>query len=375
MSFGYHSPTDQNWHAAAEREEQPRRAETEAGRQGPRRPRRRAPRVLRLLFVAVIVLLVAALAVGLYVRSYFETGRPGRVVTVTVPQGSSLSQISQILENSGVVKHAGAFSIRAQSDGYAAEFQAGVYRLHRNEPYDTLVAALRHGPPLIRVTIPEGYTARQTAALIARRVPGFSARGYIDLTLVHPLPFDLPGFHSGQPLEGLLFPATYEVSPAITPRAMIEEQLAAYRAAMAKVGLAHAAAKNLTPYDVTIIASMIEREIDVPSERVLAAAVIWNRLRLHVPLQIDATIEYALPVYKPILSYRDLQINSPYNTYLHTGLPPTPIANPGLASLRAAAHPAAVDYLYYVGRGDGSGRHYWSASYAQFLKDKARSGQ
>ncbi len=120
---------------------------------------------------------------------------------------------------------------------------------------------------------------------------------------------------------------------------------------------------------------MIEREIDVPSERVLAAAVIWNRLRLHMPLQIDATIEYALPVYKPVLSYRDLQIRSPYNTYLHTGLPPTPIANPGLASLRAAAHPAAVDYLYYVARGDGSGRHFWSASYAQFLKDKARAGQ
>jgi len=374
VSFSHQSPTDQSRHAAAEREQQLQRAETEATRPGPRRPRRRPPRVLRLLLVAVIVLLVAALAVGLYVRSYFETGRPGRVVTVTVPQGASLSQISQILENAGVVKHAGAFSIRAQTDGYASDFRAGVYRLHRNERYDTLVAALRHGPPLIRVTIPEGYTARQTAALIARRVPGFSARQYVDLTLVHPMPYSLPGFHSGQPLEGLLFPATYEVSPSVTPRAMIEQQLAAYRAALAKVGLARAAAKNLTPYDVTIIGSMIEREIEVPSERALAAAVVWNRLHLRMPLQIDATIEYALPVYKPVLSYRDLQIKSPYNTYLHSGLPPTPIANPGLASLRAAAHPAAVDYLYYVARNDGSGRHFWSASYAQFLKDKARAG-
>ena len=370
--FGDHSPADQG-QATHEREQQLRRAEA-AGRPGPRRPRRRPPRVLRLLLIVVAVLLVAALAVGLYVRSYFETGRQGPVVTVTVPQGASLSRISQILEDAGVVKHAGAFSIRAQTDGYSGDFRPGVYRLHRNERYDTLVAALRHGPPLIRVTIPEGYTARQTAALIARRVPGFSSRQYVDLTLVHPLPFTLPGFHSGQPLEGFLFPATYEVSQSVTPRAMIEQQLAAFRGAMTKVGLRRANAKNLTAYDVTIIGSMIEREIEVPSERVLAAAVVWNRLHLRMPLQIDATVEYALPAYKPVLSYHDLQIQSPYNTYLHSGLPPTPIANPGLASLRAAAHPAAVDYLYYVARGDGSGRHYWSASYAQFLKDKARAG-
>ena len=100
------------------------------------------------------------------------------------------------------------------------------------------------------MTIPEGYTARQSAALIARRVPGFSARQYIDLTLVHPLPFTLPGFRSGGPLEGFLFPATYEVSPDVTPRAMIEQQLAAFRVALAKVGLTRAAVKNLTPYDV-----------------------------------------------------------------------------------------------------------------------------
>jgi len=375
VSHGYHSRADQGWYEAAERERRETEREARTDRPGPRRPRRRPLRPLRLLLIAVAVLLVAALAVGLYVRSYFETGRPGPVVTVTVPQGASLSQISQILENAGVVKHAGAFSIRAQTDGYSGDFRPGVYRLHRYERYDTLVAALRHGPPLIRVTIPEGYTARQTAALIAQRVPGFSARQYVDLTLIHPLPFSLPGFHSGQPLEGLLFPATYEVSPSVTPRAMIEQQLATFRGAMAKVGLARANAKNLTAYDVTIIGSMIEREIEVPSERVLAAAVVWNRLHLRIPLQIDATVEYALPVYKPVLSYRDLQTKSPYNTYLHDGLPPTPIANPGLASLRAAAHPAAVDYLYYVARGDGSGRHFWSASYAQFLKDKARAAQ
>ncbi|MGZ4198603.1 MAG: endolytic transglycosylase MltG [Thermoleophilia bacterium] len=377
MSFGYDSKTDQSWFESSDRDERHKRSELESARRGPsgRPPRRRPPRVLRLLAVVVVVLLVVGLGVGLYLRSYFSSGRPGAVVSVTVPQGASLSRISQILEDAGVVRHAGAFSIRAQTDGYASEFKSGVYRLRRNEPYDTLVAALRHGPPQLVVTIPEGYTARQTAALLAEKIPGFSAQRYIDLTLLHPLPFRCPGFHSGGPLEGFLFPATYDVPPTISPRRFIAQQLAAFRATMAHVDLARAAAKNLTEYDVVIIGSMIEREIEAPAERPLAGAVIWNRLHLRMRLQIDATIEYALPAYKPVLTYHDLQIDSPYNTYLHAGLPPTPIANPGLASLKAAAHPAGIDYLYYVARNDGSGRHYFSASYAQFLKDKARAQQ
>ncbi len=147
-----------------------------------------------MLFLVVVVLLVVGLGVGLYLRSYFSTGRPGTVVSVTVPQGASLTRISQILEDAGVVKHAGAFAIRAQTDGYGSDFKSGVYRLRMNEPYDTLVAALRHGPPPLVVTIPEGYTARQTAALLAQKIPGFSAPRYVNLTLIHPLPFRCPGF-------------------------------------------------------------------------------------------------------------------------------------------------------------------------------------
>jgi len=104
------------------------------------------------------------------------------------------------------------------------------------------------------------------------------------------------------------------------------------------------------------------------------AAVIWNRLRLNMLLQVDATIEYALGYHKSQLSLTDLAIKSPYNTYRHKGLPPTPICNPGLASLEAAAHPAHVAYLYYVARNDGSGRHYFARTYQQFLKDKAKAG-
>jgi len=124
---------------------------------------------------------------------------------------------------------------------------------------------------------------------------------------------------------------------------------------------------------VVIIASMIDREAMVPAERPMVAAVIWNRLRIDMLLQIDATIQYALGKTKPVLTYDDLKIDSPYNTYKHPGLPPTPISNPGLAALQAAAAPANVDYLYYVARNDGTGRHYFSKDYAQFLVDQKKA--
>jgi len=377
VSFGYDDKTAQSRSASPDGEARPSRGERQGRRRGrsSRPPGGRPPPALGVLAVAVVVLLVVALGVGLYLKSYFSNGLPGRVVSVTVPAGAGLTQIAQILEAAGVVKHAGAFAIKAQTDGYASDFKPGVYRLRRNEPYATLVAALRHGPPLLPVTIPEGDTARQTAALLAAVIPGFSARSYVDLTRTHPLAFGCLGFRSGAPLEGFLFPATYEVSPSISPRRFVELQLDAFRSAMARVDLAHAAAKNLTDYDVVIIGSLIARGIEASAERPLAGAVIWNRLYLRMRLQIDASVQYVLPTCKPVLSYRDLHVVSPYNTYRHGGLPPTPIANPGLSSLRAAAHPAGVDYLFSVARGDGSGRHYFSASYAQFLADKARARQ
>ena len=213
----------------------------------------------------------------------------------------------------------------------------------------------------------------QTASLVHSRLSGFSAATYIDLTQKHPMAYVLAGYKKGNRLEGLLFPATYDVMPGITPREFVQKQLDAFTKTLANVDMTRAQKAKLTPYDVVIIASMIEREARVSQERALVSAVIWNRLRKRMKLQIDATIQYALGKQKPVLTYQDLKINSPYNTYLHFGLPPTPIANPGAASLVAAANPANVDYLYYVARGDGSGKHYFSSTYSQFLQDQARA--
>jgi UPF0755 protein len=274
-----------------------------------------------------------------------------------------------------VVRHARAFVIRVESDGHATDLKPGAYRLHENEPYEKLVALLVRGvkPPTIKVVIPEGTTLRQAAALVAGRVAGISAQEYVSVARDHPPRFRLQGYRPGMTLEGMLFPATYDVRPRNSAAAFVDQQLTAFRDNFAMVDMARARKANLTSYDVVTIASMIDREALVPAERPLVAAVIWNRLHDGMLLQIDATIQYALGKTKPVLTYNDLKIDSPYNTYKHAGLPPTPISNPGLAALQAAADPAAVGYLYYVARDDGSGRHYFSNTYAQFLLDKAKA--
>ena len=171
-------------------------------------------------------------------------------------------------------------------------------------------------------------------------------------------------------LEGFLFPATYDFLRGTTSPHLVHAQLAAFCRDWRSVNMAYARSKNLTPYDVLTIASMIEREAAVPAERPLVAAVIYNRLHDGMPLGIDATLRYGLHI-PPTESIHQSQLANPtaYNTRLHTGLPPTPISNPGLDSIRAAAHPAKVDYLYYARKRDHR-HHFFTASgsaYNQFL--------
>ena len=339
----------------------------------PFRAGKRRRRALGYILVAIFAFILG-LGAG-YARGYFASGDVGGTVTVVVPVGASLSSIAAELEAKGVVKHARAFVIRAESDGYATKFMPGTYRFHQNEPYADLVALLARGvnPPTVKVAIPEGTTLRQAARLVAAEVDSISAADYVAVARDDPPPFRLGGYKRGTTLEGMLFPATYEVLPKVKARAFVKTQLTAFDDNFAKVDMTRALKANLTPYDVVIIASMIDREALVPAERPMVAAVIWNRLRIDMLLQIDATIQYALGKTKPVLTFDDLKIDSPYNTYKHPGLPPTPISNPGLAALQAAAAPADVDFLYYVARNDGSGRHYFSKVYAQFLVDQQKA--
>jgi UPF0755 protein len=228
----------------------------------------------------------------------------------------------------------------------------------------------------LRILFPEGFDRRQMAERInsvdaiawqERKIrPILSGSRYLELTESSTLPGRFAGDGKARSLEGFLFPATYEFLGTTSTRRLVNDQLAAFHDAWKKVDLRYARSRNLTPYDVLIIASMVEKEALSPDERAKVAAVIYNRLRSRMTLGIDATLRYGLNLKPTDRLAPHLNSPSPYNTRNHYGLPPTPIANPGLASMQAAAHPAKVDYLYYLRKPDKV-HHYFTASYADFV--------
>jgi UPF0755 protein len=226
------------------------------------------------------------------------------------------------------------------------------------------------GPTIYQILFPEGYTREQMAAKVARdariaHAPLMSARTYLRLTRRVTIGGTAFGRKPRKP-EGFLFPSTYDFTVQTTSRQLIQHQLQAFRQNWAQLDLRYARSKNLTPYDVLTIASMVEKEALAPDERRLIASVIYNRLHARMPLGIDATLRYGLhiPGNRSIRASQ-LQSASPYNTRIHPGLPPTPIANPGLASLQAAAHPARTNYLYFVRKPDKV-HHFFTASATAF---------
>ena len=230
--------------------------------------------------------------------------------------------------------------------------------------------------PVMRIVFPEGFTRKEMAARVreVNRIaenrrniePALRFAEYAEATeQVRDLPEDFRRAEAPH-LEGFLFPATYEFNPDTTSRQLVAQQLEAFDRAWQQVDLAYARSKRLTPYDVVIIASMVEKEVQVPRERALVSAVIYNRLRAGMPLGIDATIRYGfdIPPTQAILQSQ-LDSDNPYNTRKLPGLPPTPIGNPGLASLQAAAHPAEVDFLYFIRKPDCKS-HFFTASEREF---------
>jgi UPF0755 protein len=235
---------------------------------------------------------------------------------------------------------------------------------------------------ILRIVFPEGFTRKEMVTRVAevrqiartkRKVtPKLSGDAYATAskTAAAPRPFR----KDARGIEGFLFPATYEFLPKTTAKQLVADQIEHFESNWAKVDLRFAKSKNLTPYDVLIIASMVEKETIAPDERPLVAAVIYNRLKARMPLGIDATIRYGLDVPgTEALRVSQLESDNPYNTRNRTGLPPTPIANPGLASMQAAAHPAKVKYLYFVRKPDKV-HHFFTASESEFFAKACEYG-
>jgi uncharacterized YceG family protein len=329
---------------------------------------------VRLAALLALVLVGAAVTLAVVLFQPFKGSGHGEV-RVTIPEGATARTIGDQLANQGVVGNGRLFALRAAIAGKRGDFKSGVFTLKKDMSYSSAMDELTTASgaaPTVRLTIPEGRARGETNAIV--RQSGLKGN-YLTLTRRRP-PRDLGAPRRVRSLEGFLYPATYEIPRRqATAAELVREQLQAFRQNIAKVNMRRARKANLTRFDVLTIASMIEREAQLPRERRLIAAVIYNRLKEGIPLGIDATVRYATSNWSRPLRVSELNIDSAYNLRKHTGLPPGPIGSPGLASLKAAADPANVSYLYYVVKPGGKGAHAFSSTDAQFQRDVRRYNQ
>jgi uncharacterized YceG family protein len=337
---------------------------------GPRRPG--WTRLVALAAVVLVVVGIAWFAISLF--QPFKGDGDGQV-SVVIPQGAGLGEIADLLENKGVVSSSSFFQLRARLAGRSGDLKPGSYRLARDMSFVAVLDRLEQGlpPNVVRITIPEGRSRREVAPLV-RRLRGNYIKATRRNPTLDPREYQAKGAKS---LEGFLFPATYELKKGRPVRKLVDEQLIAFKRNFGKVDLRYARRKNLTPYDVLIIASLVEREAAVAKERPIIASVIYNRLHNDLRLDIDATTRFAVGNWSKPLKMSELQNPSPYNTRVHSGLPPGPIGSPGLSSIQAAAHPAKTDFLFYVVKPNTCTEHNFAATDAEFQRyvdiyDRAR---
>lgn len=288
--------------------------------------------------------------------------KAGTAITVTIEEGSNSRGIAHTLASKGVVANENMFLWRLRRSGSEGELKAGTYTLAGKMPYETAIEALKKGPEVVetvKVTIPEGWRIEQVAERIQAKlgIPAeefkvLASTGAEQFSARHPY---LAGAYGGS-LEGFLFPKTYQFARSTTATQVIETMLMQFDKEIGSADVALAESRGYSVPQLVVMASIIERETKLNEERPLVSSVIYNRLAKGWKLQMCSTVQILIAEKDKLrLSEADLKIESPYNTYLHNGLPPGPICSPGLESLKAAANPAQTDYLYYVLTGkDGS---------------------
>jgi UPF0755 protein len=286
-------------------------------------------------------------------------------VRFVVSPGATFHEVANTLHQVGLVDNVTVFDLYARYKHLDRQVEAGAYILSRNLNEVQILESLQTAiPQEIYITIPEGFTIKKTAAMLDQggviKGSDYTAQavaGSYNYSFLKNLP-------PGTSLEGFLFPDTYLVPRTATAKDLIIQQLDDFNHYWTSARQAEAAQRRLTPQQVVIIASMIEREARFQVDRPLVASVIYNRLQAGWPLQIDATVLYAKGVWQSTVTLQDRNIQSPYNTYLHTGLPPGPIANPGIQSIDAALKPAQTGYFYYVS--DPQGHNHYAQTQQQF---------
>ena len=319
-----------------------------------------------------IITLLTLIAIAIWAVGWLSSpvGGSREPVLVVLPKGANASELGKCLKEKGLIRSRKVFVFTVRLSGKSANLKPGAYKLNRQTSLLQIIQKIERGDVAADwVTVPEGFTMRQIAGMLAAK--GLMTEdAFIQASYEGALYPDLEVGSAGS-LEGYLFPDTYFVSfqpdPRETVGAMVEtfrkKIIEPYASEIQSCKLCKIVPDGRNLRNVVVVASLIEREAKMPQDRAKIAGVIYNRLQLGMKLDIDATVQYARGQHKSRLLYQDLDVDSPYNTYLHAGLPPGPIANPGEASIEAALHPAATDALYYVARKDGS--HIFSRTLAE----------
>jgi len=297
-------------------------------------------------------------------------------IDVTIPPGMNSRDIAVLLEQERVIRSATAFVLYLRLEEPSAALLAGRYRFEVPHSVSEIVHILREGQTYVDAvtfTVPEGFTAEEIASLLEEKdlcsreeFLNEVAHGSFAIPLFAnvPSPEEQPG--RKYRWEGYLFPDTYTVLKDAGAHAIVERMLQRFAEVFDPAWQEELQRRGISLDEAVIVASLVEREAVVPKERSMIAGVIYNRLTRNMFLQIDASVAYALgDPHRQLITYEDLKMDSPYNTYRTPGLPPGPIANPGRDALEAAVFPEVHGYLYYVTKKDGSGEHYFAATYEE----------
>jgi UPF0755 protein len=348
--------------------DEPSRSARRRSRRATRRPRwpRRPSRVVLVLLALGLLLAPFVIGAGWFWWQLDPPGGSGGGVTIDIPSGTGVTGIGDRLNSAGVIGSSLAFRVYVGVSG-GGPYRSGQYKLRRHMGVRAAASALEKGPSILKLALPPGLTLDQIANRVGQ-LPGLRADRFLELARSGTVrsKYEPAGVNS---LEGLTFPDTYVVERGQSEDRILRLLVARFDEAADRIGLANAA--GVTPYQAVIIASLIQGEAKLDVDRPLIAAVISNRLRAGMMLQIDATVKYARGGDAP-LTTDDFALASPYNTYKVNGLPPTPIMTAADVSLRAALAPANVPYRFYV-LIDKSGKHAFAVTYEQHLQNIAEA--
>ena len=316
-----------------------------------------------ILFVAVIAILLGSFVYGL-AKPVNSTSKD--TTYVSIKSGMTADTIGNLLYEQGLIKNVLAFRIVSKIHGLDSKLKAGDYSFTKDMSVMQIVDKLASGETAQKqITIPEGYTVDQIALLIKEKQLGDPIKFKNLARNFTPYPYMSANSATVYPVEGYIFPDTYEIGSGASEEEILTMMITEFDKRFSQGMRERAEQIGLSNREVIILASLVEKEARIDSDRPIIAGVFLNRLKHSMPLQSCATIQYILGYPKPELSIQDTEIESAYNTYLHSGLPPGPIANPGLASINAVLYSTDTDYLYFVA--DKQGYHHFSKTYEEHL--------